>query len=74
MTELSRAQVAHTLALIVDHSLRAWASRDEVQMILDHDAALRARLAQVEQVLRELVEAHEALTPAAEQEVEHDGG
>jgi hypothetical protein len=44
---LTREQVERTLNLIVDHSLRCWKSSDEVQMILDHDAALRAQLAQV---------------------------
>ena len=40
---LTRKQVEHTLQLIIDHSLRAWKSSDEVQMILDHDAALRTQ-------------------------------
>ena len=38
----------HTLQLIIDHSLRAWKSSDEVQMILDHDAALRAQLTEAQ--------------------------
>jgi chromosome segregation ATPase len=41
---LTREQVERTLNLIVDHSLRCWKSSDEVQMILDHDAALRAEV------------------------------
>lgn len=44
MSELTREQVKHTLNLIVDHSLRAWKSHDEMQLILDHDAALRKQL------------------------------
>jgi len=54
MTSLTREQVERTLNLIVDHSLRCWKSSDEVQMILDHDAALRAQLAQVTQQLADV--------------------
>ena len=42
---LSRKQVGRTLDLIVDHSLRAWKSSDEVRMILDTDAAQRQQVA-----------------------------
>lgn len=42
---LTREELEHTLNLIVDHSLRAWKSCDEIQMILDHDALQRQQLA-----------------------------